>query len=183
MIRKALSRKLLVAVFASIALQPAFAETGKTAALPGGASSVQESYDDWTVSCRVSDARKSCMILQALGRSSGKTVLSLELIPLSETQAEGILLSPFGLKLSDGVKLSVDGKPFAKPLPFMTCVEAGCIVPVALEADQLGQLKSGKELLVSATNASSGAAVELKLSLSGLKTAFDRARTLLSSTN
>lgn len=40
---------------------------------------MQESHGDWTVSCRVAEARKSCMILQALGRSTGETVLSLEL--------------------------------------------------------------------------------------------------------
>jgi invasion protein IalB len=164
-------------------VQPAFAQAEKAMALPGGASSLQENHGDWTVSCRVAEARKSCMVLQALGRSTGETVLSLELVPLSETQAEGILLSPFGLKLADGVKLAVDGTPFANPFPFMTCVEAGCIVPVALKANELGRLTSGKEMLVSAANASSGAAVELKLSLKGFKTAFNRARELLAVRN
>lgn len=183
MIRNALLLTLCVASIATATAPASAAETGKTAALPGGASSLQENHGDWTVSCRVAEARKSCMILQALGRSSGETVLSLELVPLSETRAEGILLSPFGLKLSDGVKIAVDGKPFDTSLPFMTCVEAGCIVPITLETEQLAQLKNGKEVLVSAANASSGAAVDLKLSLSGFKTAFDRARSLLSSTN
>ena len=166
-----------------VPLQPALAEGDAAAGLPGGASSLQENYGDWTVSCRVAEARRSCMILQALGRSTGETVLSLELVPLGEAQAEGILLSPFGLKLSEGVTLAVDGKPFAKPFASMTCVEAGCIVPMGLEGDQLASLKAGKELQVSAANASSGAAVDLKLSLSGFKTAFERARTLLTAKN
>lgn len=177
------SSHLLQAVaFFCIALgvfHPAHAQTESSTALPGGASSVQESHGDWTVSCRIVEGRKSCMLLQALARSTGETVLSLELVPVSETQAEGILLSPFGLKLADGVRLSVDGTPFSTPFPFMTCVEAGCIVPVEFRAEQLDRLKNGKEALVSAANASSGAAVELKLSLAGFTTAFVRARELL----
>lgn len=165
------------------ASHPAAAQAEKSAALPDGASQMQESHGDWTVSCRVAEARKSCMILQALGRSTGETVLSLELVPLTETQVEGILLSPFGLKLADGVKLAVDGKPFASPFPFITCVEVGCIVPVTLKAEELARLKGGKEMIVSAANASSGAAIDLKLSLTGFKTAFDRARELLAAGN
>lgn len=179
---RSLPKAALVCAALGIA-SPAFAQSQKTAELPGGASSVQENHGDWTVSCRVAEARKSCMILQALGRSTGETVLSLELVPFSETQAEGILLSPFGLKLADGVKLAVDGKPFSSPLPFMTCVEAGCIVPVTLKGDQLDTLRGGKEMLVSGANASSGTAVELKLSLNGFKIAFDRARELLAMPN
>lgn len=168
---------LLCTVFSAHA---AFAQSEKSLALPGGASSMQENHGDWTVSCRVAEARKSCMVLQALGRSTGETVLSLELVPVSETEAEGILLSPFGLRLSDGVTITIDGKALSKPLPFMTCIESGCIVPVALQTQELDRLKTGKEMLVSAANASSGAAVNLKLSLTGFKTAFDRARGLLS---
>ena len=179
---RALAKAALVLAALGGAL-PALAQSEKSAELPGGASSVQENHGDWTVSCRVAEARKSCMVLQALGRSTGETVLSLELVPLSGTQAEGILLSPFGLKLADGVTLAVDGKPLSAPLPFMTCVEAGCIVPVALKAGQLETLWGGKEMLVSGANASSGAAVELKLSLNGFRTAFDRARELLAATN
>lgn len=163
--------------------QPAVAQAEKSVELPGGASSVQESHGDWTVSCRLENKRKSCLILQALGRSTGETVLSLELVPISETQAEGILLSPFGLKLADGLKLLSDDKPLAEPFPFLTCVEAGCIVPITFHAEELDRLRSGKEIRVSSSNASSGAAVELKLSLTGFSAAFDRARALLAMKN
>ncbi len=163
--------------------QPALAQTEKPAELPGDASSVQESHGDWTVSCRVENKQKSCLILQALGRSTGETVLSLELVSISATQTEGILLSPFGLRLADGLKLLADGKPLSEPLPFLTCVEAGCIVPITFRAEQLDRLRSGKEIRISSTNASSGAAVELKISLAGFSTAFDRARELLAMKN
>lgn len=170
-------------LYALVSGQPAVAQSEKSPARAEGASSTQERHGDWTVSCRVAEARKSCMVVQALGRSTGETVLSLELVPLSETQAEGILLSPFGLRLSEGMTIKVDGKPLPNPLPFMTCIEAGCIVPVALQGEELNRLKTGKDMLVSAANASSGAAVELKLSLNGFKTAFDRARALLTPAN
>jgi invasion protein IalB len=42
-------------MLASFAAGPAFSEDAIASALPGGASSLQETYDDWMVACAVND--------------------------------------------------------------------------------------------------------------------------------
>ena len=61
-------------------LTPAAAQEAATnAGLPGGAQSLNEEHGDWTVSCRVEQAAKLCVMSQTLADSqSGQQVLSIE---------------------------------------------------------------------------------------------------------
>jgi invasion protein IalB len=160
----------VIAQEAPPAAAPAVAST-----LPGGASSASETHGDWTVSCQMGQADKQCVLSQALADTqSGQRVLALELTVPSADTAEGMLLAPFGLKLNDGVKLSVDGKALGDSRAFLTCIPSGCLVPVTFDAASLAALRAGTNLEVTGVSADSTQQVALALSLSGFTAAVAR---------
>src|SRR5690606_21603663 len=89
---------------------PALAQVA-AGGLPGGASSIQETFGAWTVSCRIVEARKACTFSQARGnQQTGQRSLAIELKPPAEGKTEGVLVLPFGLSLAAGIKLALDEK-------------------------------------------------------------------------
>jgi invasion protein IalB len=147
--------------------------------LPGGATSLQETHDDWVVACSVVNDKKRCEFSQALGnKQTGKRILSIEFQPAG-ANIHGIILAPFGLRLADGVVLKVDDKPILGKLAFTTCVEAGCIVPVEVDAKTASVIASGNQMTFNAVNGGSGQAVTLNISLKGFTAARQRAAQLM----
>ncbi|WEK04415.1 MAG: invasion associated locus B family protein [Candidatus Devosia phytovorans] len=143
--------------------------------LPGGARSLNEEHGDWTVSCRVEETGKLCVMAQTLASSqSGQPVFSLELATPAIDKVEGMMLLPFGLRLADGVQLSVDGTAVGETLPFLTCVSSGCLVPVAFDASQVSALRAGTEMIVRGSGMKGSEPVELKVSLAGFARAANR---------
>lgn len=168
-------------LLALIAGTPALAQekAARTVTLPGGATSLNEDHGDWTVSCSIADGKKNCSLSQALGRpGAAERLLALELVASAENQADGMLLAPFGLRVADGVTLSVDEVSLTERLPFLTCIETGCLVPVLFSDETLAPLKTGKQLSIAAVNAGNGSPVKLTVSLSGFAAAFSRVREL-----
>ena len=88
--------------------------------LPGGASSLQETYGDWRVACVVRETERLCSLSQQHSQQNGQRVLSIEIVPSAENAANGTLVLPFGLLLSAGVTLTVDDQPIGSALPFST---------------------------------------------------------------
>ena len=73
---------------------------GPAATLPNGASSINESYGDWTVDCRIVERRKRCALSQAQGnKETGQRVFAIELQPPGGGKTDGTILMPFGLNL------------------------------------------------------------------------------------
>lgn len=173
-------RNLLTALFAlGFVLTPATAQEAPAPAsapgLPGGAQSLNEEHGDWTVSCRIQDAAKLCVMSQTLADGqSGQPVLSIELATPAVDRAEGMLLLPFGLRLADGASLKVDGAAVGASWPFLTCISTGCLVPVVFDASQISALRGGTELIISALGAGAGDPVDLKVSLTGFARAANR---------
>ena len=150
-----------------------------TVTLPGGATSLQETHDDWVVACSVVDNQKRCEFSQALGnKQSGKRILSIELEPQGNN-IRGIILAPFGLKLASGVSLKVDDKPILQQLAFTTCIEAGCLVPMEIDGKTASVIGAGNQMTFNATNAGNGQAVTLTISLKGFTAARNRAAQLM----
>lgn len=177
---------LLVAA-SSTGTRVAFAQTPPTEAagsppvrsLPHGATAISEQYDDWTVSCTVTKARKQCLFAEALiDKQTGERALSLEFYPLANGTAEGVLVTPFSLRLDQGVRLAVDGKPARGSFEFLSCEKSGCIVPLTLEGKLLAALKSGTALEFSAVSLDNGRPVDLSLPLTGFSAAMARAASL-----
>jgi invasion protein IalB len=144
-------------------------------ALAAGATSVNETYTDWVVLCSVTDKGRVCLMTQQQRKKdTNQLVLAIELASVAAEQLRGNLVLPFGLRLADGVTLQIDGGPVSKPLPFATCLPAGCIVQVAFDPVTLKALKSGTALKLTAKAHEGGQDVVFGVSLKGFAAAHDR---------
>ena len=141
--------------------------------LPGGATSLSEKHDDWTVRCGIQNQSVACAARQQqVDPQSRRRTIALE-VRLDKDTLTGSILMPFGLDLSKGVTLGVDAAAAATPLPFQTCVPGGCLAPFSLGADWVKALRSGSTLTVKSV-AVNGAEAKFTLSLKGLGGSLDR---------
>lgn len=148
---------------------------GTAATLPNGASSINETYGDWTVDCRIADAQKQCLLVQAQRDSqSGQRSYAIELHPPRDGKVEGAILMPFGLNLESGAILKLDDKDLGKGLRFSTCLPQGCLLPVSFPTVATDAMRKGTKLVVASLNISSGEAITFNVSLNGFGAALDR---------
>lgn len=178
-IRKALAASaagaIALAATAWIAPDAALAQQADPA-LPGGASSLRETYQDWSVTCQVTDKARRCVMTQQQVQQDGMRVLSIELQSTGDA-ATGTLVLPFGLKLDAGVTLAVDDRPPLPVLRFSTCLPAGCLVPLALDAKTIAGLRTAQTIRID-TLGGDGQKMTFPAPLKGFTTALDRIRTL-----
>lgn len=153
------------------------ASAGTASGLPGGASSLNETYKDWRVACAQQGNQKRCVLSQAQAQQNGQRVLAIELNAPSGNSVGGTLVLPFGLALDAGVTFQIDEKPAMQPVRFRTCMPGGCLVSVSFDAPTIVALRSGTALKVKAT-ADGGGAAPFSISLQGFATALDRVATL-----
>lgn len=153
------------------------AQTGGGSTLPGGASSLNETYRDWRVACAQQGTAKQCALSQAQAQQNGQRVLAIELVAPARNLVSGTLVLPFGLALDSGVSFQIDDKPAMAPMRFRTCVPAGCLVNLSFDAPTIVALRAGSALKVKAT-ADGGAAAPFSISLQGFGTALDRVAAL-----
>jgi invasion protein IalB len=130
-------------VLASSALlflaQPALGQS-----LPGGAGSLSESYQDWQVRCVSTGQGPRCAMSQMqVDPKTRKRIMTIEL-RADGGKATGALIAPFGLALARGITLKIDDKGGETSLVFSTCVPAGCVVPLDLDAGLTKSLVSGE---------------------------------------
>ncbi|AIJ71803.1 MULTISPECIES: invasion associated locus B family protein [Brucella] len=163
----------LVFTFTALSSLSAFA-----ASLPGGASTLQETYQDWTVSCQSQKDTTACVMRQEQSSAqTGQRVLTAELRNVAGGKVDGVLLMPFGLDLAKGASLKIDDT--AGPnLTFSTCLPQGCLAPVSFDAKQVAALKSGTNINVTTTALSPSQPVAFKISLKGFGAALDRIQAL-----
>ncbi|MFD1197835.1 invasion associated locus B family protein [Brucella gallinifaecis] len=164
--------------YRSISLAVAFTTLSGFAAfaapLPGGASTLQETYQDWTVSCQSQKDTTVCAIRQDQNSAqTGQRVLTAELRNVDGGKVEGVLLMPFGLDLSKGASLKID-EATGPNLTFSTCLPQGCLSPVTFDAKQVAALKAAANLNVTTTALSPSQPVAFKVSLKGFGAALDR---------
>lgn len=173
--RPAFIAALLATLVLPVTAQETTAPAPVVSTLPGGASSLTEQHGDWTVSCGMTQQGKDCILGQALGNAqTGQRALSVELRTIDANKVEGMLLTPFSLRLDGGINLAVDERPLLGPLPFLACIEVGCLVPVVFEGDALAALRSGTSLEFAAIPLNGGEPVRLALSLRGFTAASAR---------
>jgi invasion protein IalB len=154
--------------------------------LPGGASSLQESYQDWQVVCAqqvandqtgaASPVKRCVMNQQQVERQNQQRVLAIELAPAGD-KLEGALVLPFGLALDEGAALRVDDGPAGPPLRFRTCLPAGCVIPLSFDAANIAALRKGGMLKVKVV-ADGGGDTLLPISLKGFAAAYSRVAAL-----
>ncbi|MFC2969908.1 invasion associated locus B family protein [Acidimangrovimonas pyrenivorans] len=149
--------------------------------LPGGASALRKVHGDWTVACQMvtgdKSAAKKCVLSQEQVNPRKQRTLAINLVPKGDG-SQGAIVLPFGVAVTKGVTLAVDGIALGAPRPFSTCLQLGCIVPLILDAKELAGLVEGKLLTVTVRTLSDRK-LTLPVSLKGLKGGLARTRDLL----
>ncbi|EFM56112.1 MULTISPECIES: invasion associated locus B family protein [Brucella] len=169
-----MSDRILAFSAITIGAVVAMAMGAHAAPLPGGASTLTETYQDWTVACQTQQDKTNCIMNQMQNSSqTGQRVLSVELHNTPEGKTEGVLLMPFGLDLAKGATLKIDGTQ-APGLAYSTCLPQGCLAPLSFDAKEVAKLKAAGNLNITATALSPSQPVAFKVSLKGFGTALDR---------
>lgn len=146
-----------------------------TVTLPNGATSINETFGDWTVDCRIANGQRLCVLSQAQGDNrTGQRVFAIELRTPKDGQTQGTILMPFGLRLENGALLKLDDRDLGQGLRFSTCVPSGCLLPVSLPTVATDAMKAGQRLTVAALNLSTGEPVSFNVSLNGFAAALGR---------
>jgi invasion protein IalB len=156
---------------------PAAAPTAaKGPAWPPGATSVSESYGDWTVSCSRPNDRSLCIVMQSQGDSkTGQRKFGLELGTPREGRSEGMILMPFGLALEAGVTFKLDEQTLGKGAPYSSCTAEGCIVPISFPTLATDGMRTAKVLTVTGQKPGAAEPATITVPLAGFPAAFDRA--------
>jgi invasion protein IalB len=143
---------------------------------PTGASTVSESYGDWTMTCTRPNEKVTCIVAQAQGDSqTGRRKFGFELQTPANGRSEGIVLMPFGLAIESGVTFKLDEQTLGKGAPYTVCSAEGCIVPISFPTLALDGMRTAKALTVSGQKAGSTDPATITVPLTGFPQAFDRA--------
>ena len=166
-----------LALVASLAWA-SFAAAQGNQLLPGGATSLQETYGDWRVTCALQNEQKVCALSQQqTDKDTRQLLLAIELNTPAMNKAEGTMVLPFGLALDQPVMLQIDESAAGQALRFRTCLPVGCLVSLAFDPATVAQLRKGTTLTVNAT-ADGGKGAAFKISLNGFSSALDRTAAL-----
>ena len=130
------------------------APTALGAQLPNGASSISEIYGSWIVDCRLADGQKQCRLFQIQSNSQTNQRLLVEFGMPRDGKLEGEIFLPLGLKLDSGARLTLDDVDLDSGLRFLTCIPAGCLLPVSFSMTGADAMKNGKILTVASLNLS-----------------------------
>lgn len=164
------SRPALLCSIIMLMLAPAaFAQS----ALPNGASTVQETYQDWRLTCNMRDKAPACAISQDQTQQNGQRLLAVEIQMRADGSAVATLLLPFGIVLDPGVTPNVDDQPALKPVRFRTCLPTGCIAQLPVDSATLAKLRAGSRLNLKVIG-DPDKALSFQVSLRGLSSALDR---------
>jgi invasion protein IalB len=143
--------------------------------LPNGATSISETYGDWTVACAIENSAKLCTLGQSQGnKQTGERTFVFEMRSSKDGQTPGTILVPFGLKLESGAILKLDDKDLGRGLRFSTCVRQGCLLPFSFPTVATDAMKTAKTLTVAALNFSNGEPVTFTVSLNGFEPGLAR---------
>lgn len=171
------SSKIYAAAMAAfVALSAPAVAQDAASTLPGGASSLQETYQDWSLACQ-GTPKAVCAVSQQQTQQNGQRLLAMELGKSADGGVSGNLVLPFGLLLDVGATLQVDdGQPRA-PLRFVTCLPGGCLVPLSFDAKTVAALRAGTALKIK-VKAIDQKEMTFAVSLKGLAAALDRLKAL-----
>lgn len=143
---------------------------------PTGATSVNESYGDWTVSCVRPEAKIACIVVQSQGDSkTGRRKFGFELSVPKDGRAEGVILMPFGMAIEPGVTFKLDEQALGKGAPYSTCTAEGCVVPISFPSLATDGMRNAKTLTVTGQTSGKTEPSTIVVPLVGFPQAFDRA--------
>src|SRR5262249_13088534 len=128
-------------------IRPTFTQSAPTALgtqLPNGASSISEMYGSWTVDCRLADGQQQCRLLQRQSNSTHTQKRVVQVRRPEDGTRAGTNVLPLGLKLDFGSLLKLDDGDLDGGRRFLTCVPAGCLLPVSFSMTGVDAMKNGK---------------------------------------
>lgn len=149
----------------------------QAATLPNGASSLQETYQDWRLTCTIEENARVCAVSQDQAQQNGQRLLAVELRTRANGGLSGTLLLPFGILFEPGVSAQIDDAPPVARLPFRTCLPNGCVALFPIDRALMQKLKAGTALKLNVTTAAD-TKLSFPVSLKGLGAALDRAASL-----
>jgi len=113
-------------------------------------TSLTETYKNWTMRCvtptvikgQAVPARVCEMVQELRQQKSGQRLLAMALQPTKTKGATLTFMAPFGLLLSAGLKVAVDGSVVAQG-GFRTCLPRGCVSVINLAQVALNKFIAG----------------------------------------
>ncbi|WP_171180651.1 invasion associated locus B family protein [Ruegeria sp. HKCCD8929] len=156
---------LLSVVFPLIvASGPVFAQSDKT---------TSTRFENWTVNCAEAEGQRQCAMSQSLNlQNQPGLLLRMELQRGPEGGAAGVVVVPFGLDITKGISLSIDGGPRWN-LPMRTCQNFGCVIPITVGPAIVEEMKQSGTIQVSLYTLDGGKTLDVPVSLTGFTAAFD----------
>lgn len=142
---------------------------------------LQETYRDWIVRCETPKsaegapaATRICEMAQELSQAEPKQrILTFALQAKPDGTADLTLITPFGLRLSDGIAIDLAAERLIQ-IGFRTCLPQGCIVSGALDAAMIERLSAGAVATVVMAADAGGQPLALEVSLDGFAAAWAR---------
>jgi invasion protein IalB len=171
------SRKMLPPL--ALAMSLAVSNLAAAAPLPGGASSLIETYDDWGVVCQMQADAPACVVRQIqTNNQTQQTLLTVEISQADDGSFPGVLLLPLGLDLARGAQLKIDDAALEGTMAFSTCIPQGCLLPFMFKTETVAKLRAGKVLGIAVAAINPPQPIALAVSLKGLTGALNRAAEL-----
>lgn len=164
------------ALILGIVMLSAFGTPANSQTLPGGASSLKETHEDWVVLCDLPQGNRRCLVRQEqIHKDTGQVVFAINLGPASDgPAATGALLLPFGLSIDQGITLSLEENAPLQQLRYSTCLPNGCLATLSFDQTTIGALQAGDALTVTAQAYEGSTSISLKVSLKGFTSAWNR---------
>ena len=176
------------ALFAAGLAGPVFAAGAAAAQAP---SAFSETCGSWRVACAVVPAseeagaealpERRCALEQSLSWRDGQIGETSPLAtvtlapPDSEGQSDAVFVVPFGLLLSGGMGIGVDGGEALGRIPFHICLNSGCVLRGGLDGDVLSLFEQGRILALELVS-TSGRPFVVEMALDGFTAALARLR-------
>lgn len=174
----ALGRGIALSVLSLAAL------LGQASAQVTEPDSLREMFRDWAVNCETIPAdppsgpgTRICeMVQQVDHQETGQRVLAFSVRLNEAGQPVAVVIAPFGLRLSEGLRVRIGDAEVAQ-MPFETCLPEGCLVVAPLDQSVITAMQGATEgavVLLSRT----GEAVAVPMSFLGFTAALERLRAL-----
>ncbi len=174
---------ILTRLAATLVLGLSIAAT-QTMAQGSEPDSLRESFRDWVVNCgtapanaQASPGARVCELYQQIDQQeSGQRVLTFSVRINDAGEPVAVLIAPFGLRLSEGLRIRISEEQIAH-LAFETCLPEGCLVIAPMDDELIAEMQTGTEAAVILVSRQ-GEAIGIPISLMGFTAGLDRLRAL-----
>lgn len=139
---------------------------------------LRETFRDWTVQCETPEAAsRVCEMLQQVDHPESRgSVLLFSMRFDAEDRLVGVLIAPFGLRLSEGVQIR-SGDTVLGRYGFETCLSTGCVIIAPLDEEAVATMRAALDGQVRAVTRR-GEDFVIPVSFRGFSAALDRLRAL-----